>query len=205
MSVRRPPLVADELLDVRQRLTLFKNTTLASEAALRMAEGDITYDVLLRHGVQAVNVQAAGLRPSALRRMGCTSARQLRRLGFDALHLVDPAVCTDANAVYGAAEVVEAFLCTPQDAVALAGSDAVATLDLSVDQLLQVCAGAPTEAHAVLQQCQQKNPLAGVQAKTLLDTGLRATQLRALGFNLASLRELSGWSSHDITKLGFSV
>jgi len=207
MSVRReasPPKHNLELT-VKQRLSLFKNTSVSNEAALTTPESEISFELLARSGVQAVNIQAAGIRISDLQNMGVSTARQLRRLGFDALHLVDPVLCYDANSVFGAAEVVAAFLCTPQDAVALAGSDAITTLNLTMEPLLQLCAGAPTEALAVLQQSEKKNPLCGVNAQTLLDTGLRAKQLCALGFSIASMRELVDLGPRDLFKLGFSI
>tara|TARA_Y100000817_G_scaffold113333_1_gene88787 strand:- start:1464 stop:2081 length:618 start_codon:yes stop_codon:yes gene_type:complete len=205
MSMRRDPSPSAEL-DVKQRMALFQNTTLSNEQALSMPDEEIKFDLLVRHGVRPVNVLTANVRLPDLRRRGVEDVKQLRRLGYDALHLVDPVLCTDANAVYGAKAVIETFLVTPQDAVALAGSDAVATLGLSVEQLLAVCAGAPIEAHAVLEQCAgAANPLEGVRASTLLDTGLRATQLKSLGYPLAACNALVDVDGHKLMKLGFTL
>jgi hypothetical protein len=101
-------------------------------------------------------------------------------------------------------DVVNNFLCTPSDAVAIAGSEAVTTLGISVEQLLSVCAGAPTEALSVLQQVTCEVPLRGIPVSVLLDSGLRAAQLKQLGYGLAAMRELSGVGGNDLSKLGFS-
>lgn len=202
MSVRKTPSGG---LDVRQRLTLFNATALNAEQALALNEDEITYDFLLKNGVKALNISCAGIRPLAMKKFGVTEAQQLRRLGFDALHLVDPVFCNEANAAYGAAEVIAAFLNTAHDAVALAGSEAVTTLNLTTEQLLSACAGAPTEAITVIEQSKEQAVFRGVAARTILDTGLRAPQLKQLGYNLASFHELAGMGAAELSKLGFTL
>lgn len=192
-----------EGLNVRQRLALFHGSGINAENALTTSEDDITFDLMMRHGVKALNIQAAGIRPMQLKRYGVTQAAHMRRLDYDALHLVDPVICNEANAAFGAADVIGAFLNSPQDAVALAGTEATTILNLSVQQLLEVCAGAPTEAISVLKQANGEMPLRGVEVKVLLDTGIRAPQLKQLGYGLASVREMAGVTSNDIGKLGF--
>lgn len=200
MSVRK---AAAEGLTVRQRLALFHGSGINAETALSTDEEDITFDLMLKHGVKALNIQAAGIRPLQLKKYGVTQAAQLRRLDYDALHLVDPVICGEANAAFGAVDVINAFLNAPQDAVALAGSEAVTILNLSVQQLLEVCAGAPTEAISVLKQATEEMPLRGVEVKVLLDTGIRAAQLKQLGYGLTSIRQMSNTTAADIGKLGF--
>lgn len=200
MSVRKP---ADAALSTRQKLALFHGSALNAEQALSIDDDAITFEMLLKNGVKAVNICAAGIRPLALKQHGVTTAMQMRRLDFDALHLVDPAICQEASAAYGASNVIEAFLQAPSDAVALAGTDAMGILDLSVQQLLEVCAGAPTEAVEVLKQVTDASPLKGVSSTTLLDTGLRASQLKQLGYSLAAARDMVVAAPHELQKLGF--
>ncbi len=201
MSVRKSH---DTELSVRQKLTIFHSTGLSAEHVLGMEDDAINFELMLQSAVKALNLTTAGVRPLELRRRGASTAAHLRRLGYDALHLVDPVTCNEASAAFGATEVVESFLCTPSDAVALAGSEAVSTLGITVNQLLAACAGAPTEASSVLRQVTTEAPLKGVSATVLLDTGLRAPQLKQLGYNLASMRELLGLGGGDMLKLGFS-
>ena len=186
-------------------MTLFKGTTLNNEQAFGLGDDDITFDLLVRHGVKALNILTAGVRLVELKRRGVDDVKKMRRLGFDALHLVDPVVCDDAMAAYGAKAMIEGFLVAPQDAVALAGSEAMVLLGLTTEQLLGVCAGAPTEAQAVLEQTSERNALVGVKASTLLDTGLRAPQLKALGHPLAACNALLGVDPHKLSKLGFTI
>ncbi len=70
-------------------------------------------------------------------------------------------------------------------------------------QLLPVCVGLPSEAHAVLQQTDLQQPLEGVSGTTLLDTGLRAPQLRALGIDPAAVKALDFDRHADFEKFGF--
>jgi len=202
MSVRKAP---EGGLSSRQKLTIFHGSGLNAEKALITMESDITFDFLLSNGVKALNLCTAGIRPLQLKQLGVVQASQLRRLGFDALHLVDPIWCVEANAAYGAAEVIDAFLVAPQDAVSLSGTEAIPTLNISMQQLLEACAGAPTEAISVLQQSAAAAPLQGVAATTLLDTGLRAPQLKQLGYSLATIRDLEGVTGDQIGKFGFTL
>lgn len=202
MSVRKKPVDA---LDVRQKLTLFHNTGVNAEQALTMSDSEITFEMMVSHGVKALNIVTAGIRPLRLKQLGVQTPSQLRRLGFDALHLVDRAFCEEANAAYGASSVVAAFLSSPSDAVAFAGSDAVHTLNITVGQMLEACAGAPTEALSVLQQQAMERPLREVNATTLLDTGLRATQLKQVGITLTTLNDMPGFEPNVAVKLGFML
>lgn len=200
MSVRRAQAGG---LTTRQKLTLFHGSGLSAETALCTPDSDITFELMLTKGVKALNICTAGIRPLALKQFGVTEASQLRRLGFDALHLVDPVWCQEASAAHGAADVIKAFLVSAQDAVALSGTEAAVALDVSMEQLLEVCAGAPTEAKSVLSQSVDAAPLNGVSVTTLLDTGLRAPQLRQLGYNLSHVVDMRGVTSDHIAKFGF--
>lgn len=201
MSVRTEPPAG---LTTRQKLAMFYGTGVPASEVLSMDEEDITFDLMIRNGVKAVNLTAAGIKVITLKKLGVEQASQLRRLGFDALHLVDEKWCADACAAYGASNIISAFLVAPQDAVALSGSEAMKTLNISVNTLLELCAGAPTEAVAVLKQAPDPNPLKDVHSSVLLDTGVRSQQLKKLGYNLFNLNQMSGLTPEDIGKLGFT-
>lgn len=190
-------------LSGRAKLTLFHGSGLPADQVLSMTDESISFDILIKHGIKALNIGTAGLKPMELHRMGATDASHLRRLGFDALHLVDPVFCTEANAAYGAKALLEVFLVSPQDAVSIAGSEAMATLGVTAEKLLETCAGAPQEAAAVLQQCIGPACLDGVSANTLLSTGLRAPQLKTLGFSMQHVSKCG--SRGEISKLGFTL
>ena len=200
MSVRKEP---PEGLSARQKLVLFHSSGVSASEALSLDDESITFDLMIRNGVKPVNIVAAGVRVTTLKKHGVVEASQLRRLGFDALHLVEPEWCADASAAYGASNVISAFLVSPQDAVALSGSDAVKILNITVDALLETCAGAPAEAVSVLQQVTDLHPLQGVNPRVLLDTGMRAQQLKQLGYGLLTLKKMDGLTTEQIRKLGF--
>jgi hypothetical protein len=203
MSVRKK--AGFQGLTVWQRLTIFHGTGVTAEQALSLDDDAICFDFLVCNGCKALNLATAGVKPVALKGMGVENPVMLRRLGFDALHLVDTDFCNEANAAYGAASVVEAFLQSPADAVALAGSEAVTTLNISVQKLLETCAGAPIEALSVIQQTTSPSPLKGVMLTTLLDSGVRASQLKPLGYGLSTISEMTGNTPANMQKLGFAL
>lgn len=195
----------EAVVTTRQRLLLFNDTAVAAERALSFTDDELTAGLLVQHGVMAGSIAAAGIGPAKLRDMGVADAGTLRRMGFDPLYLVDSRFCTEANSVFGAVEVKEAFLSSASDAVCLAGSDAVHILGITAEELLDACAGASIEASAVLQQVQSGQGLSGVSAETLLNTGLRKQKLLELGYSISNVVAQTEASAAQLQKLGFSV
>ena len=157
---------------------------------------------MVRTGVRAENIVASGpacgfLRPRRDER------RQARPLGVDALHFNDGAFAREACSLHGA-EALLAALHDCRRAIALAGSEAFDILGLSVEQLLQLCAGSPKAATAVL-AAEEARGLAGVRASTLLDTGLRAGALKALGIGMMHVSELEGAECDTGLKFNFKL
>ena len=201
----RPSEAPSATLSVRQKLCLFHNTSTSAEDVLGMADEELTADLLLRRGVTAVNMASAGLGPRALHGMGVPDAQELRNIGFTALYLVDSKFASEANAVFGSEEVKRAFIVSASDAVSVAGTEAMHLLDISTQELLCACAGAPTEAHAVLAQLPQGIALHGVSASVLLDAGLRKPALMQLGYSLTSVVAQTNASGAELAKLGFGL
>ena len=199
------PAAPCEVLTPKQRLYLFHETSCSAEEALAFEEADITLDLLIAKGVHARNMSVAGVGPSLLKRMGCEDCATLRSLGFDALHLADVKFATEANAMYGARAVVKVFLACASDAVSVAGTAAANILGIHARELLAACAGAPTEAHAVLQQLSPGVALEGVDARTLLDTGLRKAVLAELSYSLASVASQTNATAAELAKLGYTL
>lgn len=203
MSMR--PQLSEEMLSIRQRLALFHGTSVTAETALQFSDAEINAELLRKGGVTMNNMTAAGVGPLLLKRMGVGNASELSDMGFDALHLSDTKFATEATSAYGATDVVEAFLRSASDAVAIAGSDAMDILGVSVQQLLEVCAGAPVEAQAVLQQLPSGKGLVGVPATTLLDSGLRKNSLMQIGYSLSVVASQTSASADALQKLGFGL
>jgi hypothetical protein len=201
MSVRQTP--PQQLLTAKQRLCLFHGTGVRAEEALGLDEDEITIQFFEENGVTSKNLATAGVGPRLLQKFGLCECSALRKLGFDALHLADSKFASEATAVFGAERVVETFLTGASDAVALAGSDAVEILGLTPCQLLEVCAGSPTEARAVLQQLPLGVSLEGVPAATVLDTGMRKPMLSELGYCLTSILKQTKASPTELQKLGY--
>jgi len=139
-----------------------------------------------------------------LKELGWT-ASQLKKAGVDALTLaMSHQFTNEIMALFGATETVKIFITTPSDAVAIASSEAAATLELSTEDLLQRCAGAPVEARAVLEQLPSVDIFVGVRTRTVLDTGLRGKTLQSIGITLLEARMLEG-SSQEQLSLGYSL
>ena len=155
-------------------------------------------------GVTWARLSAAGIRISRLKELGWT-AQQLRKSGLDALTLaMNNSLTHELMALYGAQSVMQTFVVTPSDAIAIASSEAAATLELTTEDLLKLCVGAPQEAKAVLEQLPVADIFMGVKTKTVLDTGLRAKTLQVIGITLLETRLLEG-SPHQQLSLGFAI
>lgn len=200
MASRGEPKVQ---LSVKARLCLFHETGVTAEQALSLPDEEITYDYLLRSGSKAVNILTAGLGPMDLKRRGAETAESLRKAGFDAVSLCDKTFANQALLAYGADSVKSAFIVSPQDAVSVASSEAMFILDVGVQSLLEVCAGAPVQAACVLNQLPRGCSLKGVPAKTLLDSGLRRQALIALGYSVSQVVSQCNANAQQLAKLGF--
>jgi len=155
-------------------------------------------------GVNWPRLSAAGIRISRLKELGWTAA-QLKKVGMDALTLaMNNQLTCEVMALFGATEIIKVFVTTPSDAVAIASSEAAATLELTTEDLLQRCAGSPVEAKAVLEQLPTTDIFVGVKTKTVLDTGLRGKTLQAVGITLLEARMLAGTPQEQLA-LGYTL
>tara|TARA_B110000046_G_C12867175_1_gene344440 strand:+ start:214 stop:825 length:612 start_codon:yes stop_codon:yes gene_type:complete len=203
MSLR--PLIPDEMFSARQRLCLFHGSTCSAEEALALEENQITADFFVSKGVKASNMIAAGIGPSKLKKLGVHDCLTLRKIGFDSLHLADTTFAAEANAAYGSKSMISAFLSGACDAVAIAGTDAVDIFGIHAQDLLVLCAGAPTEALAVLKQLPAGMSLEGVDVTVILDTGVRKAGLADAGYSLSSIASQTKASAWQLNKLGFVI
>ena len=192
-------------ISTRQRLFIFHETGISAEEALALEDEQLTAALLIEKKVKASNIAAAGVGPRLLKSIGVEDPKDLRIMGFDSLYLADGKFASEANAAYGADAVREAFLISASDAVSIAGTDAVGMLGITANDLLAVCAGAPTEAHSVLQQLPKGVSLTGVSPSTLLDTGLRKAKLAELGYSLTSVATQTGARAEHLAKLGYTL
>lgn len=191
--------------DARTRLILFHGTSVSAEAGMTMEDDEIGYDFLLSSGVKSTNLLAAGYHPMKLKERGFDTAIKLRSFGFDALHLCEPSWCHQLLLAYGRDEVVAAFVVTAADAVAVAGSEAMTMLNLTPSELLERCAGFPSEAYHTLRQLPHGLSLRGVPALVLLDAGLRVSALKACGYGLIGIVDQTGANPREVAKLGFTM
>jgi len=202
-AMTQPNTISSSLLSSRQRLALTHGNIDAS-SALAMPDAEIDALFLIRTRVPVSQLRSSRLTPLDLKTRGITTAIGLRELGFDALELTDAAFCASAVAAFGAENVKSAFLLDAGDAVAVAGSTACLQLTVSTAALLELCAGAPTQAKSVLQQLTPRGgALHGVSATVLLDTGLRAKTLCGLGYFLPTVGDQTGASRQQLSELGF--
>lgn len=194
---------SSDTLSTRQRVALLRNV-LDIDQALSISDSEINFALFLRRKIPIQNFRASAITPIELQSRGVESALQLRQLGFDALDLLDPGFCSATVAAYGSEPVRSAFLIEACDAVAVAGSFAVDQLDCGVEFLLRLCAGAPQQARAVIEQTKPRGgALHGVSVNAVLDTGLRATALCELGYSSDSLANQLGCTERELGFLGF--
>ena len=89
---------------------------------------------------------------------------------------------------------------TTNDAIVLAASPAIAQLGINLGILLLMCAENPRAAREVLAQYKH---VRNVPPETLLETGLRARDLQALGYTKERVREDTYATDAQLSMLGF--
>ena len=203
MACVRSTMPTSSFITTRQRLALTKGI-LSPGDALALNDAEIDALFLLTNRIPVNQLRCSKLTPIDLKNRGLESAIQLRELGFDSLDLTNSAFCSASISAFGVESVVQAFLLNGCDSVAVAGSTAVLQLGITTSKLLELCAGSPENATAVLQQLVPRGgALNGVSANVLLDTGLRAKTLCELGYFLTNLRSQVCASNTEIQLLGF--
>ena len=191
-------------LSTRQRLALVINGAVTAKDVMSADDQEFDFAFFVKHKVASTTLTSVGIGPTQLKQRGATQPAKLRTLGFETLDLCDPVFCADAVAAFGADEVVAEFLVTPSDAVLLAGTSAIEQLGLDVGTLLCVCDTDFALAYQVLVQCKPRGQcLVGVAPLTLIESGLRKSQLVALGYSRESVARQTRASEEDLVELGF--
>ena len=185
---------------LRQRIAFVLESSDTAEAIVAMPDADIHHDWLMAQHISPTLLRAANVTPLQLKAHGTRTTADLAALGFTTLHLLDEEWCEDAISAYGAPALLDEFLVTSNDAVVLAGSDVVERLGINLGLLLLLCANQPGAAREVLAQYQHARR---VPPETLLETGLRAEDLAALGLSKARLRQDTLATDAQLSLLGF--
>jgi len=185
---------------LRQRVALVLEASVTAETLVAMPDADIHHAFLMDQGISPTLLRAAQVTPLQLKAHGTRATADLAALGFTTLHLLDEEWCEDAIAAYGAPALLDEFLTNSNDAVVLAGSDTVERLGINLGLLLLLCANQPGAAREVLAQYQHARR---VPPETLLETGLRAEDLAALGLSKARLRQDTLATDAQLSLLGF--
>ncbi len=199
-----PPSAKPSELTTRQRLALVVSGALTPQEVLSAEDATLDFAYFVKHKITSEALASVEIGPLQLKQRGATKPAQLRELGYETLDLCDSAFCAEAVAAFGADAIVEEFLVTPNDALVLAGTSAVEQLGLDVGTLLCMCEGDFGLAYQVLLACKPRGQcLTGVAPLTLLESGLRKTQLISLGYVRASIAEQTRASEDELAELGF--
>ena len=199
-----PPSAKPSELTTRQRLALVVSGALAPQEVLSAEDAALDFAYFVKHKITSEALASVDIGPLQLKQRGATKPAQLRELGYETLDLCEAAFCAEAVAAFGADAVVEEFLVTPNDALVLAGTSAVEQLGLDVGTLLCMCEGDFGLAYLVLLACKPRGQcLTGVAPLTLLESGLRKSQLISLGYVRASIAEQTRASEDELAELGF--
>ena len=191
-------------LTTRQRLALVVGGSLTPQEVLSAEDSALDFAYFVKHKIGSEALASVDIGPLQLKQRGATKAAQLRELGYETLDLCEAVFCAEAVAAFGADALVEEFLATPNDALIVAGTPAVEQLGLDVGTLLCMCDGDFGLAYQVLLACKPRGQcLTGVAPLTLLESGLRKSQLTSLGYVRASVAEQTRASEEELVALGF--
>lgn len=185
---------------LRQRVAFVLESSDTAEAIVAMPDDALNHDWLMAQRISPTLLRAANVTPLQLKAHGTRSTADLAALGFSTLHLLNEEWCEDAISAYGAPAILDEFLATSNDAVVLAGSEAVDKLGINLGLLLLICSNQPGAAREVLAHY---NHARRVPPETLLETGLRATDLLTLGITATRLRQDTLATDAQLSLLGF--
>lgn len=190
----------------KMRLCAFYGSSLSTRDAVMVADQEINYEMLLTNGCSMQCLLAANITPGELVKRGVDSPQKFKRLGLDALDLLDSSLTQDFIRLFGATAMRSAFVTSSQDVIALAGSRSSTFLRLTVDESLALCAGDPVAAQEYLSALGDRPcALRETSVRRLLDCGIRAGALTSLGIRGSTLLEnLNPPPTPDqMTALGF--
>jgi len=194
------------LAQLRRDLCIFNESDLRPKQACLLPDEHVTFATMREAGVYFVNLQASGISAKELGRRGFNSAGCYRQLGMDALDLTDGFWARSLVAELGAEALRDEFVCSPEEAATLAGSEGADAIGLTVDMALERCAGYPDAAAVVLRA--QPDPVVALGATSLerlLNTGLRAIALGDLGIGIEQLGAIWNLCPARLRALGFST
>ena len=190
------PLASLAPLTLAHRLCIFNKSNLDPNAVCAMDDAAITATTMIAADVPFLNLRASGLTPSALLARGFKTPSEYRLLGMDTMDLVDVTWTRELAHVHGVAAVRNEFLVNPIDMAVMAGTDAAKVLGLTLDSMLQACAGEPYWASCVLKRelevpyVDVVSLLATTSLRRLMDTGLRCEGIAECGVPLQCFAEL---------------
>ena len=129
-------------------------------------------------GTQALHVMVADIKQRELASMGCKTAEQLKKLGFQIGHFaimpVDAVV--QYVDVFTSAALVDTFVTSAQDALLIAGTPAAAVLGLT-PMRVEKCQGEPDIAAQVFRSLPPQALATFTTAQPLLDAQMNADHL----------------------------
>lgn len=193
----------------RQRIAIFHGTQLSLERAFALSDAEIDYKLI--HDIRC-NPEAlllAGLMPQQLHMRGADSAKRLRSLGFDAMHLRDDNFCRQAIACVSANEVVAEFVRCAGDVMSIIGSNAPRLLGLDTETMLQHCVAQPSVAGDVLKHSIDESSvvevLESISVETLLATCIGSQALKRCGVGMAQLLSSTTIDARHLSLIGFEI
>ena len=185
-------------------LCIFNESDFRPQQICQLPDEHVNFTTMKQAGVFFVNLQASGISAAELTRRGFDSARCYRELGMDALDLTDGFWARNLVAELGAEALRAEFARTPEEAAILAGSEGAEAIGFTLDAALELCAGQPDAAAAVLRaQPEPAAALGSTSLERLLSTGLRAIALGELGLGIEQLRAIWDLDPSHLRALGF--
>ena len=180
-----------------------------------------TFNTLCIHSIHPPTLVACRVGVGGLMAMGADTPHKLRLLGFDVIDLLDAEFFDQVTARFGCHEIGAAFITSPGDCVAIAGTSVQQTLGFTFVQLLRKCKGCPVHARTVTEevlrlhhtQAQKTaslirfaSPLAeNGAAQALLDARVSLAQCHGVEGHVWLDLETDGLSMEDKFRLGLPM
>lgn len=190
---------------LQRNLCIFHDSGMNPQRLTSLRDEEVNYATMREVGVHFQSLRAAGLGASDLRGRGFETPRHYRDVGMDALDLCDGTWVRAMVAEYGVEAIKSTYLCGAAEAATLVGSEGGRVLGVGLVEAMELCVGEPEAAFAVLKSHpDMPDALASLEARHLLDAGIRASKLLDIGVGMEQLVASVKPTVAEMRLLGYS-
>ena len=184
---------------------MFHESMVEYNEVFALDDASINYERLMQSGCRFQNIMSSSLTIEQLNQRGVNTLDRFRSLGMDVFDLNELVWTQSLIRLFGQQAVRNSFIVTGQDVMAIFPGDACDALGVTITTALDLCTSTPLVAEAILRigfanACAFED----VSIKTLVNTGMKSTNLNRAGLSITYLVNVMQASSDDLICLGYN-